>query len=124
MPCDEHGALLPPNAPPPPLKPLPDYGDWWPYENQVQFEAADLLFNHDQMPTGKINDLLNIWTTSLAPHHDVPPFKYHKELCSTIDTTPIPGGDANWETFNLCFHPPNEDVPPDAANWKKTKWDV
>lgn len=124
MPCDEHGAPLPPNAPPPPLEPLPDYGDWWPYENRVQFEAADLLFTRDQMPAGKIDDLLNVWAASLAPHHDAPPFKDHKELYSTIDATPIPGGDANWETFNLCFRPPDEDLPPDAANWKKTKWDV
>lgn len=115
--------LLPPNAPPPPPELLPDYGDWWPYENRVQFETADLLFTRDQMPAKKIDDLLNIWAASLAPHHDTLPFKNHNDLYSTIDATPIPGGDADWKSFNLCFHP-DEELPHDAANWKKTKWDV
>lgn len=77
-----------------------------------------------KIPASKIDNLLNVWAASLAPHHDTPPFKDHKELYSTIDATPIPGGNVNWETFNLCFCPPDKDLPPDAANWKKTKWDV
>ena len=66
---------LPPNAPPPPPELLPDYGDWWPYENRVQFETTNLLLTHDQMPAKKIDDLLNIWAASLAPYHDTLPFK-------------------------------------------------
>ena len=107
--------LLPPNAPPPPPELLPDYGDWWPYKNRVQLETADLLFTCNQMPAKKIDDLLNIWAASLAPHHDTLPFKNHNDLYSTIDATPIPGGDADWKSFNLCFHP-DEELPHDAAN--------
>lgn len=123
VPCAKDGTPLPPNTEPPPPEPLPEHGKWWPYENRVEFEAADLLFTRDQMAGRKIDDLLNIWAASLAPHHDEPPFKDHAELYSTIDATPIPGGDADWKTFNLCFRP-DEELPPDAANWKKTKWDV
>ena len=75
------------------------------------------------MSARKIDDLLNIWAASLAPHHDDPPFKDHNELYSMIDTTPLPGGDANWKSFNLSFAA-DEELPPDAPNWKKMKWDV
>jgi hypothetical protein len=74
------------------------------------------------MPAGKIDDLLKIWAALLAPHNDEPPFKDHNDLYSTIDATPLPGGDAEWKSFNLCFR--GDDLPPDAPNWKKTKWDV
>lgn len=126
-PCDSQGHPLPPNTAPPAPDPDPGYGEWWPYENRVEFETADLLFTRDQMPAGKIDDLLKIWAATLAPHNDAPPFKDHNDLYSTIDATPLPGGDTEWKTFNLCYRgdegapdAPGADVP----NWKNTKWDV
>ena len=59
---------------------------------------------------------------SLAPQHDAPLFKNHDNLYSTIDAMPMPGGDANWKSFNLCFCPDKE-LPHNAANWNKTKWE-
>ena len=113
---------LPPNAPPLPPEPSPEYGNWWPYENCVQFETSNILFTHDQLPAKKIDNLLNIWAASLAPQHDAPLFKNHDNLYSTIDAMPMPGGDANWKSFNLCFCPDKE-LPHNAANWNKTKWE-
>ena len=74
------------------------------------------------MSSRKIDDLLKFWAASLTTHDDEPPFKDHCDLYSTIDATPLPGSDAEWKTFNLCFQD-DEDLPPSAPNWKK-KWDV
>ena len=74
------------------------------------------------MSVGKINELLNIWATSLVPHNDKPPFKDHSDLYSMINATPSPGGDVNWKSFTLCFAA--EELPLDVPNWKKMKWDV
>ena len=63
---------LPPNAPPLPPEPSPEYGNWWPYENCVQFETSNILFTHDQLPAKKIDNLLNIWLPLWLPnmmHH-------------------------------------------------------
>ena len=84
---------------------------------------AELLFACSQMSAGKIDDLLKIWAASLAAHNDEPPFKDHRDLYSTIDATPLPSGDAEWKTFNLCLSD-DEEIPLDAPNWKKQKWDV
>ena len=89
----------------------------------MQFEAADLLFSCDQMSVGKINKLLNIWAALLTPHNDEPPFKDHSDLNSTINATPLPGGDADWKSFALHFAA-DEELPLFAPNWKKMKWDV
>ena len=42
--------------------------DWSPYNNRVEFELADFLFQQNQMSAGDINSLLNIWAATLAPH--------------------------------------------------------
>ena len=75
------------------------------------------------MPAGKIDVILKLWVASLASHDDDPPFKDHHKLYDTIDTTPLPSGDAEWKAFNLCFCGEDK-IPPDAPNWKKVKWDV
>ena len=74
------------------------------------------------MSANKIDNLLEIWAVSLTTHNNEPPFKNHCDLYSMIDATSIPGGDAEWKTFNLCFNS-DEELPPNAPNWKK-KWDV
>ena len=90
---------------------------------KIEFETTNLLFTQCQISTGKTDNLLEVWAASLAPHNDKPPFKDHCDLYSMIDSTPLPGGDAEWKTFNLHFHS-NEELPPDTPNWKKKKWDV
>lgn len=126
-PCNSQGHPLLPNTASHAPDPDPGYREWWPYENCVEFETTDLLFTHDQMPASKIDDLLKIWAAILAPHNDSPPFKDHNELYSIIDATPLPDGNTEWQTFNLCYcsddigpNAPGDDIP----NWKKMKWDV
>ncbi|KAI6017636.1 hypothetical protein BKA83DRAFT_4128217 [Pisolithus microcarpus] len=62
--CDELGQFLPANAPPPPrAEKSPD--DWAPYRNWLEFELADFLFTHAEMPARKIDTLLDIWAVPL-----------------------------------------------------------
>ena len=53
------------------------------------------------MPRGQINDLLEIITAMNAMAGGEDPFKTHKALYSTIDTTNI--GDTPWSHFNLNY---------------------
>ncbi|OBZ65335.1 hypothetical protein A0H81_14519 [Grifola frondosa] len=85
-PCDEDGNYLPPDTPPTfPPAPLPD--DWSPYRNRVEFEAAGLLYTHDQMAGKRINDLMDLWTTTLLKYNDHGPFANSTDLYRTIDST-------------------------------------
>ena len=115
--------MLPPHTDPPMPNGQPDHGEWWLYKNHIEFETTDIFFKQCQMSASKIDNLLEIWAASLATHNDEPLFKNHCDLYSTIDATPLPGGDTEWKTFNLCFHN-DEELPPDVPNWKKKKWDV
>ncbi|KIM50388.1 hypothetical protein SCLCIDRAFT_34335 [Scleroderma citrinum Foug A] len=55
--CDEHGQFLPDDA-----LPLPHAqkasDNWMPYHNQVEFELADLLFRHLEIPAKKLMQYL------------------------------------------------------------------
>ena len=67
------------------------------------------------MSASDINCLLNIWGASSAAHGEVPPFQNHKDLYSTIDSTPL--GDVPWESFSLGF---NDEVP----RWMDADYEV
>ena len=87
------GAPLPPGTPSPHESDR-GQGDWTPYSDRVQFQTADFLFCWNQMSAGDINIIAGLWSASLAPHHDSPPFESAKELYNTIDLTPL--GDIPW----------------------------
>ena len=53
--------MLPPHTDLPMPDVQPNHGEWWPYENHIEFETADILFKWCQMSASKINDLLEIW---------------------------------------------------------------
>ena len=75
------------------------------------------------MSASEIDDLLEIWAASLTTHNDEPPFKNYHDLYSTFNATPLPGSDAEWKTFNICFNN-DEEYPPNVPNWKKKKWNA
>ncbi|PBK81060.1 hypothetical protein ARMGADRAFT_1091606 [Armillaria gallica] len=58
-PWNVDGAILPNNTPPPPFV-YPPANNFSPYKNWPAFELADLIYQHNQMPTNQINDLLQI----------------------------------------------------------------
>jgi Plavaka transposase len=122
-PCDADGAFLPPNTSAPPRHGLDDCShanDWVPYDSQVQFEVAELLFKDNQMSAGHIDKLLRLWAASLALHNDDPPFHSHVGLYETIDATML--GDVKWTSFSTRYdgNLPAGEVPP----WMKATYDI
>ena len=71
------------------------------YSDQVQFETTDFLFHWNQMSAGDINIITGLWSASLAPHDDSPPFEYAEELYNTIVSMPL--GDIPWQSCTLNY---------------------
>ncbi|OBZ73048.1 hypothetical protein A0H81_06618 [Grifola frondosa] len=110
-PCDEDGNYLPPDTPPTfPPAPLPD--DWSPYRNRVEFEAAGLLYTRDQMAGKRINDLMDLWTTTLLKYNDHGPFANSTDLYRTIDSTRL----GTSSSYDVWFRNPRTVVQNMLAN--------
>ncbi|KAG2029542.1 hypothetical protein BDR03DRAFT_936818 [Suillus americanus] len=86
----------------------------------VAFETAEFLFTRNQMSTGQIDTLLDLWVATLIQYDDSPPFASHRDLYDTIDSTPL--GDVAWESFSMSYKgvKPAENVPP----WMKATYEV
>lgn len=71
------------------------------------------------MPAKQIDDLMQIWASTLSADED-PPFADHGDLYDTIDATTI--GDAPWHSFSITYtgERPEGEVPP----WMDTEYDV
>lgn len=118
MPCDINGEFLPEGAPPPPRDDLPP-NDFFPFDNRIAFEFADLIFRREQMPANNINDLLQLWAAALPPDLD-PPFNNKDAMYNTIDH--ISEGDAPWQHFSVSY---NGEIPEgDTTPWKHATFDV
>ena len=118
--CNQYGNDIPTDSPPPPRESDHGPNDWTPYEGRIEFELANFLYRRNQMSASDINCLLNLWGASSAAHGEAPPFRNHKDLYSTIDSTPL--GDVPWESFSLCFNGtrPNDEVP----GWMDADYEV
>lgn len=118
--CDKYGNDIPIDSPPPPRESDLGPDDWTPYQSRIEFELADFLYRRNQMSASDIDYLLNLWGASSATHGEAPPFPNHKDLYSTIDSTPV--GDVPWDSFSLRFNGtrPNDAVPP----WMDAEYDV
>jgi hypothetical protein len=81
-----------------------DANDWTPYGSRLAFELADFTYRRNQMSAGDFNALCKLWEATLLPHDDAPPFSNYRELCQTIDKTPV--GGAAWESISLSYSGP------------------
>ncbi|KAF8233611.1 hypothetical protein L208DRAFT_1265637, partial [Tricholoma matsutake] len=117
-PCDEDGNYLPLNTPPPPCATTLN-DDWLPYEDEVQYRTADLLYHRVEMSQSNIDDLLELWVLSLMKHEDLGPFDSCKHIYDTIDSTCV--SDAPWKPFQAGI---DMDLPEDAPSWKQRSYDV
>ena len=115
------GANLPPGLRPP-RRHQPSKNDWTPYASRAEFELADLLYTREQMPAGKIDDLLNIWAATLAPYNGSPPFTRHTDLYSTIDTTLL--GDVKWDSHTFHYNHKDADQPSDPPAWHSYEYNI
>jgi len=118
QPCDEDGNYLPLNTPPLPRAPTLN-DDWSPYEDEVQYRTADLLYRRIEMSQSNIDDLLELWALSLMKHDNLGPFDSYKHIYDTIDATHV--GDAPWKSFQACV---DVDLPDDAPSWRQRSYDI
>ncbi|KAI6008589.1 hypothetical protein EDC04DRAFT_2871475 [Pisolithus marmoratus] len=97
--CDSLGHFLPDDAPLPllPVQRSPD--DWAPFCSQLEFELAEFLFQHAEMPANQINTLLEIWAVSILELGSSPPFTNHMDLYHVIDSMSV--GEVKWEIFKI-----------------------
>ncbi|KAG6914489.1 hypothetical protein DXG01_016963, partial [Tephrocybe rancida] len=119
LPCDSNGEFLPEGAAPPPWD-HPPPSDFSPYEDQQQFELADLLFRRDEMASQTLNDLMQVWG---ARHCDKgPPFHSTQHLHDVIDSTAI--GGAPWQSFTVYYNGDIDSIDIEAEPWKIKGFDV
>ncbi|KAI9429761.1 hypothetical protein H4582DRAFT_1826008, partial [Lactarius indigo] len=117
-PCDSDGNFLPPGAPPPPWESAPG-GDWAPFENEVQFQLADLIYRRAELSATNIDTLLQLWAQSLSEFDSAAPFESHEDLYSLIDSSAH--GDVPWECLVTTVP---EDVDEGAPSWMRTVYEV
>ena len=80
---------------------------WDPYHDRIQFETADFLFHRNQMSAGDIDSLCALWSATLARHGESPPFKNHRTLYHTIDSTTVGFlNAAPWNSFTVTYQGP------------------
>ena len=118
LPCDAEGIFLPLGTPPPPWD-YPPPNDYSPFADRGAFELADLIFRKEQMSGANINELLQIWASTLPPDKD-PPFINKQHLYNTIDEIEL--GDAPWHSFSVLFD--GEVAEGDTTPWKHTAYDI
>lgn len=118
--CDWHGNIILPNASP---ESIPDsLNPWGPFEDEVAFWLADLLFKKVEMSRGDIDELINLWCLDIQQRFDLQssgPFKNHEELLKTIDN--IPSGSAPWQCLNTVVE---ENLSANAPEWQKVSYQV
>lgn len=100
--CNANGLPIDPKTPPPPVSER-STTDWGPYSNWLRFETAEFLFQKAEMSAGNIDQLCQLWASSLHTDeaHCPPPYIDHKDLYDTIDATLL--GDVPWESFKLKY---------------------
>ncbi|KAI9436964.1 hypothetical protein H4582DRAFT_2111974 [Lactarius indigo] len=118
LPCDSDGNFLPPGASPPPRESTPG-GDWAPFENEVQFQLADLIYRCAELSATNIDTLLQLWAQSLSEFDSAAPFESHEDLYSLIDSSAH--GDVPWECLVTTVP---EDVDEGAPSWMRTVYEV
>jgi hypothetical protein len=118
LPCDAQGNFLPPGAPPPPQK-VALQGDWTPFDSEVQFRLAELLYFRAEVSSTNVNTILEIWAQSLAEANRPAPFETHQHMLGTIDASAL--GDVPWQCLATGFSGNVDDRSPE---WMRTTYEV
>lgn len=119
-PCDQNGDFLPLDTPPLPRE-TPLQGDWTPFNSEVQFKVADLVYRRAELSASNIDALLDLWAQSFEDV-DPPqcsPFENHEDLYATIDSSTL--GDIPWQC--LVTQIP-DDINEHSPNWMRTQYEV
>jgi len=94
-------------------------GDWSPFDSEVQFSLADLLYRRAELSTTNIDTLLELWASSLDGFNATSPFRSHQEMHSIIDSSIL--GDVPWQCMVTGVP---EDIDEHAPSWMQTNYEV
>ena len=72
--------------------------DWSPFDSEVQFELADLLYHCAKLSITNVEDLLELWARSLSLSGAPAPFRSCWEMHAVIDSLML--GDIPWECLS------------------------
>ncbi|KAG2336476.1 hypothetical protein BDR05DRAFT_978785 [Suillus weaverae] len=102
------GTFLPHGTPPTPAPPKAP-NDWSPYCNRIEFEAAEFAFKRCHMSARNLDFLCDLMATTLAKHHNTPPFADHKDLHNVIDAMQLGDVVPPWmdEEFEVWYRDPH-----------------
>lgn len=100
-------------------RPVPPH-DFSPFHTRVEFELAEFLYTREQMSSGNINFLMDLWTATLLKYGDNSPFSNSRDLYHTIDAIKL--GEVPWKTHKFCWHGdiPERNPPP----WMSKTFDI
>ncbi|KAF5366528.1 hypothetical protein D9758_008923 [Tetrapyrgos nigripes] len=120
-PCDKHGQDLD-NDTLPPHPVIDESNPWSPFDDEVQFQVADFLFQKVEMSQGDIDYLMQLWEMSMLERSA--PFPNHQDMYSAIDSIPL--GSAPWHCFKVppCWSSPDGRSDSSVPEWKKQEYQV
>jgi hypothetical protein len=118
LPCDQDGSFLPAGAPPDPRQTTPQ-GDWTPFNNEIEFKVADLLYHRSQLSATIIDALMDLWVESLAEYDAPALFNSHEELYDAIDSCVL--SDIPWQCLVTAVP---EDVNEHSPPWLQKGYEV
>lgn len=118
--CDRTGNPIAPNAPPEPIIESSE-NPWEPFNDEVSFRLADLIFRRTEMSQPNIDELMDLWYLDVQRRFNgaSAPFSKHTYLLETIDA--IKAGGAPWQCFETEV---KENLPPNAPEWQKASYQV
>ena len=119
-PCNRYGHFLPPGTPPASPPPRSD-DDWAPFASRAGFETAEFLYVKTHLSHGDIDQLLALWSATLAPHNDFPPFVDHQDLHAQIDAIRL--GHVPWRSYTAQYQGLRPDGGP-IPEWMDAKYEL
>ena len=117
LPCDSNGEFLLPGS-------LPQSqggshkGDWTPFEDEVQFKLADLLYHCAEVSARNIDPLLELWSLSMEGIGSAP-FGDHQDMHTAINSSTL--GDVPWQCLTTRF---KEDADDGDPIWMHTTYEI
>lgn len=94
---------------------------WEPFNDEIQFRLANLLFKRAEMSQPDIDELMDLWFLDVRRRFngDSAPFAKHTDFLQTIDKIKV--GSAPWQCFETAVE---ENLPSNAPEWQKTSYQV
>ena len=118
LPCDANGAFLPPDTPPPPQG-MAQQGDWTPFNSEIQFKVADLLYRSVEMSATSLNTLFELWDLSMSSFNSCGPFQSHQEMHDIIDSSVL--RDIPWQCLVTGI---SDNVTEHSPTWIQARYEI